>query len=1177
MTVSSWFRSGPESVSLKETLKHLHPPRHVPNEDRFSQLLLEHGEKCLQDWAVVAFSSPVQTENDVVTQPPRSSKIQWEQAPTSASNRPRSSTTTTQQRRQHSHSHSHSHSQPSLVATTKVSCPTAHMTNIQGRLHLCSRSLVFEPNETTRAIVRCPFGRMDASPHEFPPPDEAFEAMCIQFTSQRHTIMKVNNIVGPFQPQTQVVVQFRFTFLHSSPTDFLILCKQLFELAVSSNHRHSTTTTPELDALLKPLVDRPFSPDNLLDVREPILTSSLKCSILTPLQTKSGVVVVTTEHLYFQQAAQPRALRWLLRTVAATARRYKGLRDSALEIYWNDRTSTLLAFERRHDREQVLRLLPHNVLCFTDRDFVMQVVHQWQNGTLDNFEYLLALNSAAGRSFQDLSRYPVFPWVLADYTSSKLDLSNETMFRDLTKPVGALNAKRLDYFRTRLESMQDMGEDFLYGTHYSAPGYVLYYLVRSMPEHMLCLQNGKYDAPDRMFHSIAQCYRCALTNHADVKELIPEFFDPTDFDFLLNARGLQLGATQNGDRVNDVALPPWARSAREFVKKNRKALESDICTRKLPQWIDLVFGCKSRGAAAKEACNLFHRCTYMGPSDLASMQAAGDRIQAEFQATEFGIVPDMLFVGPHPLKEDPLQEDFVSLEIGRASSKEDSREAWELLDPPSSQEGMVQTTTLRSEETPEMEDTMFAKTSQEDAGWSSSMEQSTMRPEESSNFTTSPRGETGNSGPFSSPQRSVGSQRSPAKLSPQDVSPQIQQFPEGASAYQWDMNIIERRSIHSDAVSGCVLLLRDAESMQSILVTTSLDGGLKVHNVSLETKTVDEEDKGGFSSTLSRFSYSTIMSRGQVSQASSQSKFTEYRSHSSRDPLASLVLALDGAGGSVAFAGGHDDVVLAYGINSACAVASVYSHRDAVTGLDLIPRSAFDAGSALWLENSTHIMISGSWDATVKLWSASVAGGETVSVNREALAELFDADSSIVCVSAKSIPTGGIIIGAGCADGSFCVWNVHNDGAQVVIHNEPARRGAGPCSVVQWISAGGSLHMFAAFSSGRVASYTLVDGRVLERRNAVSVGVAVLSLVYSDGFLLVGCADGGLRLIPVREGAYFDSKPTLWNAVNNKSSPGISSISVTYTGAANNNEPGKCLCCTGGEDGSIALFELKRA
>ena len=101
----------------------------------------------------------------------------------------------------------------------------------------------------------------------------------------------------------------------------------------------------------------------------------------------------------------------------------------------------------------------------------------------------LALNSASGRSFHDLSRYPVFPWVISDYTSSKLNLKVPDSYRNLEKPIGALNKDRLLYFSKRMESMLDIEQPFLYGTHYSAPGYILYYLVRSMPEHMLCLQN----------------------------------------------------------------------------------------------------------------------------------------------------------------------------------------------------------------------------------------------------------------------------------------------------------------------------------------------------------------------------------------------------------------------------------------------------------------------------------------------------------------------------------------------------------------------------------------------------------------------------------------------------------------------------------------------------------------
>ena len=53
------------------------------------------------------------------------------------------------------------------------------------------------------------------------------------------------------------------------------------------------------------------------------------------------------------------------------------------------------------------------------------------------------LNTLAGRSFNDLNQYPVFPWVLADYTSSSLDLNQASTYRDLSKPVGALDSKRL--------------------------------------------------------------------------------------------------------------------------------------------------------------------------------------------------------------------------------------------------------------------------------------------------------------------------------------------------------------------------------------------------------------------------------------------------------------------------------------------------------------------------------------------------------------------------------------------------------------------------------------------------------------------------------------------------------------------------------------------------------------
>ena len=67
---------------------------------------------------------------------------------------------------------------------------------------------------------------------------------------------------------------------------------------------------------------------------------------------------------------------------------------------------------------------------------------------------VMQLNSLAGRTYNDLNQYPVFPWILADYTSDSLDLNDPATFRDLSKPVGALEEKRLAFFKDRYQSMQ---------------------------------------------------------------------------------------------------------------------------------------------------------------------------------------------------------------------------------------------------------------------------------------------------------------------------------------------------------------------------------------------------------------------------------------------------------------------------------------------------------------------------------------------------------------------------------------------------------------------------------------------------------------------------------------------------------------------------------------------------
>ena len=50
----------------------------------------------------------------------------------------------------------------------------------------------------------------------------------------------------------------------------------------------------------------------------------------------------------------------------------------------------------------------------------------------------MQLNSLSGRSFKDLTQYPVFPWIIKDYISKVINTGDKSSFRDLTKPMGAV-------------------------------------------------------------------------------------------------------------------------------------------------------------------------------------------------------------------------------------------------------------------------------------------------------------------------------------------------------------------------------------------------------------------------------------------------------------------------------------------------------------------------------------------------------------------------------------------------------------------------------------------------------------------------------------------------------------------------------------------------------------------
>ncbi|XP_060806416.1 neurobeachin isoform X1 [Amyelois transitella] len=405
---------------------------------------------------------------------------------------------------------------------------------------------------------------------------------------------------------------------------------------------------------------------------------STKAKLVAPGLVAPGTVSLTSTELYFEvdeddpeyKKIDPEVLKycehlhgkWYFSEIRAIFSRRYLLQNVAVEMFLASRTSIFFAFPDQATVKKVIKALPRvgvgikygipqtrRASMMSPRQLMRNsnMTQKWQRREISNFEYLMFLNTIAGRTYNDLNQYPVFPWVLTNYESEELDLSQPSNYRDLSKPIGALNPSRRAYFEERYNTWEhESTPPFHYGTHYSTAAFVLNWLVRIEPmtTMFLALQGGKFDHPNRLFSSIALSWKNCQRDTSDVKELIPElFFLP---EMLVNSSGYRLGIPESPS--GDVILPPWASSAEEFVRINRMALESEFVSCQLHQWIDLIFGYKQRGPEAVRATNVFYYLTYEGGVRLEQITEPVTRAAVEDQIRSFGQTPAQLLSEPHP-------------------------------------------------------------------------------------------------------------------------------------------------------------------------------------------------------------------------------------------------------------------------------------------------------------------------------------------------------------------------------------------------------------------------------------------------------------------------------------------------------------------------------------------------
>ena len=375
--------------------------------------------------------------------------------------------------------------------------------------------------------------------------------------------------------------------------------------------------------------------------------------------------------------------------------------EDSLEMFTYTNKSYYIKFDTTKDREDFYKYIIYSSDVSLLKEDALSIKKKWEHWDISTLTFLSFLNNFGSRSFKDLTQYPVFPWIIKDYESKKINVFNETNIRELQKPIGALgNKERIASFLQNYNESKEMElanvekikkeqnkknnkeekdpmeilrneinenridndykieiqeKRYFYSSHYSNPFYVVHYMFKLFP-YCCCaieLQGDGFDKRERQFISIINSWKNCMNENTDVRELIPEFyFLPEMF---INLNKLDFGKNEivnenendiNNYKEGDFEYPKWSKdNANLFVIKNRLALESDFVSENLNDWIDLIFGYKQRGVEAEKATNLFFDFTYEGSVDINKYKNKTnlDEYNSLISKVDIGQTPSQIF------------------------------------------------------------------------------------------------------------------------------------------------------------------------------------------------------------------------------------------------------------------------------------------------------------------------------------------------------------------------------------------------------------------------------------------------------------------------------------------------------------------------------------------------------
>jgi hypothetical protein len=369
----------------------------------------------------------------------------------------------------------------------------------------------------------------------------------------------------------------------------------------------------------------------------------------------------------------------------------------------------ILGYSVRHKRVKDKRKYTRKILEKQDKDEkkiinirLSKTIRDWSQWKINNFKFLMWMNFYSNRSYNDISQYPVFPWILSNYDDPlKIEpFYSETSLCAINDMNNAFSEGVVDYtindsrnFSNASDLCAERGGDKKKKKKKIEE--VFDYRDLKKPMGMLEINKDSIKRKNdfiELFNTIKNnkdefegtkpyFYGTNYSNPVYVCNFLMRLFPFTHISielqgnkiddpnrlFLSVVKSFNNSITQKTDvrelipeffylpemflNINDINLgktednsivynvkTPCNNNAYAFIDVMKRVFENTFISNYLNYWVDLIFGCKAKGKEAENAKNVFTEASYQETINLNECQE-----QAAFlRLVEFGLIPTQI-------------------------------------------------------------------------------------------------------------------------------------------------------------------------------------------------------------------------------------------------------------------------------------------------------------------------------------------------------------------------------------------------------------------------------------------------------------------------------------------------------------------------------------------------------